>query len=278
MVIDCKQIKSKQIEALKAEFAELDKKPKLQIIVVGSLDASQVYVRNKKQLGEEVGVEVDVVHVPETITEAQLIELLDQANSDKSVDGLFVQLPVPEHISEEKIINRIAPEKDVDGFSFISSGKVMAGVDTMNPCTADAVITILNEVNVPIEGSNIVIAGRSNIVGKPLANLLINMGATVTVANSKTKNIKKLIDNADVFISAIGRAKHYDQSYFENRTDLTIIDVGINRDEHGKLCGDVDFTAVAPHVKAITPVPGGVGVLTVVHVMKNMLKAVNKEN
>ncbi len=278
MIIDCKEIKAKQIEELKTQFSKLEITPKLQIIVVGELHASQIYVRNKKQLGAEVGVDVDVIAVSEEISESELLSLIDKANSDQTIHGLFVQLPVPKHIREELIINRIAVEKDVDGFSFMSSGKVMAGVETMNPCTADAVITILNEIDHPIEGSNIVIAGRSNIVGKPLANLLINLGATVTVANSKTKDINKLIDNADVFVSAIGRAKHYDVSYFENRSDLTIIDVGINRDENGKLCGDVDTENVAPHVKAITPVPGGVGVLTVVHVMKNMLKAVTKEN
>lgn len=278
MIIDCKAIKNKQIDNLKTQFAQLDMIPKLQIIVVGSVDSSRVYVRNKKLLGEQVGVEVDVINVDEDISEAELLIMIDEANEDQSVHGLFVQLPVPDHISEEKIINSIDDTKDVDGFSFTSSGKVMAGVDTMNPCTADAVITILNEIEQPIEGSNILIAGRSNIVGKPLANLLINMGATVTVANSKTKNIKQLIDHADVFVSAIGRAKHYDATYFENRQDLTVIDVGINRDENGKLCGDIDTINVEPHVKAITPVPGGVGVLTVVHVMKNMLKAVTKEN
>lgn len=278
MIIDCKAIKAKQIEQLKASTAALNFTPKLQIIVVGENDASNVYVRNKQKLGEEVGIEVEVVRVLAETTESQLVKLLEDANQDPSIHGLFVQLPVPKHIDENTIINSIDAAKDVDGFSHISSGRVMAGLDTMNPCTADAVVTILNESNVPIEGSNIVIAGRSNIVGKPLANILINLGATVTVANSKTKDIKKLIDNADVFVSAIGRAKHFDPNFFEGRHDLTVIDVGINRDENGKLCGDVDTANVEPHVKAITSVPGGVGVLTVVHVMKNMLKAVTKEN
>lgn len=277
MIIDCKQIKADQIEVLKAEFKKLEIVPKLRIIVVGELDASKIYVRNKKLLGEEVGVEVEVINLPETITEAELLSALDEANSDQSIHGLFVQLPVPEHISEINIINSIDVTKDVDGFSFMSSGRVMAGLDTMNPCTADAVVTILEQTNTPIEGSNIVIAGRSNIVGKPLANMLINMGATVTVANSKTKNIGTFIENADIFISAIGRPKHFDSSYFTNSNNLTVIDVGINRDQNGKLCGDVDTENVEPLVKAITPVPGGVGVLTVVHVMKNMLKAVKKE-
>lgn len=278
MIIDCKKLKTKQIDYLKKEIETLERKPKLQIIVVGSLDASSIYVRNKKIVGDEIGVEVEVINVEDTISEQALIDLIEAGNTNDKVDGLFVQLPVPKHISEQVIINSIAPEKDVDGFSYVSSGKVMAGAKAMNPCTADAVVTILEEINEPIEGSNIVIAGRSNIVGKPLANMLINLGATVTVANSKTKDIKKLIDNADVFISAIGRANHFDQSYFVNRKDLTVIDVGINRDENGKLCGDVDTLNVEPHVKAITPVPGGVGVLTVVHVMKNMLKAMQKEN
>ncbi len=277
MIIDCKKIKADQIEVLKAEFKTLDIIPKLRIIVVGELDASKVYVRNKKLLGDEVGVEVEVINLPETTTETELLKTLDEANEDENVHGLFVQLPVPEHISEMKIINSIAVEKDVDGFSFMSSGRVMAGLETMNPCTADAIVTILRETNTQIEGSNIVIAGRSNIVGKPLANMLINMGATVTVANSKTKNIGKFIENADVFVSAIGRPKHFDSTYFENSKNLTVIDVGINRDQNGKLCGDIDTENVEQLVKAITPVPGGVGVLTVVHVMKNMLKAVKKE-
>lgn len=278
MIIDCKEIKANQIEQLKNQFKNLDLVPKLQIIVVGEVDSSAVYVRNKKKLGFEVGVDVEVINVEETISEAELLIMLEQANNDESIHGLFVQLPVPDHISEQKIINSIDVSKDVDGFSFNAGGKVMAGVDTMNPCTADAVVTILEQIQQPIEGSNIVIAGRSNIVGKPLANMLINRGATVTVANSKTKDIKSFIDNADVFISAIGRPKHYDSSYFENKQDLVVIDVGINRDQDGKLCGDVDTENVEPLVKAITPVPGGVGVLTVVHVMKNMLKAVTKEN
>lgn len=278
MIIDCKTIKTKLIENIKTDVNELTITPKLQIIVVGNVDSSRIYVRNKKMLGEEVGIDVEVINVEEDITEAELLMMIDEANDDNRIHGLFVQLPIPDHISEEKVINSISEEKDVDGFSFMSSGKVMAGVETMNPCTADAVITILNEIDHPIEGSNIVIAGRSNIVGKPLANLLINLGATVTVANSKTKDIKSLIDNADVFVSAIGRPNFYGVDYFENRQDLTIIDVGINRDENGKLCGDVNTQAVEPHVKAITPVPGGVGVLTVAHVMKNMIKAVTKEN
>lgn len=277
MIIDCKQIKANQIEELKAQFKQLDFTPKLQIIVVGSVDSSTIYVRNKKLLGEEVGVEVEVINVDDDITEAELLIMIDDANADVAVHGVFVQLPVPAHINEDNIINSIDVEKDVDGFSFMASGKVMAGVPTMNPCTAEAVVTILDNINHQIEGSNIVIAGRSNIVGKPLANMLINRGATVTVANSKTKDIQSFIANADVFISAIGRPKHYDESYFKNKQDLVVIDVGINRDENGKLCGDVDTVNVEPLVKAITPVPGGVGVLTVVHVMKNMLKAVTKE-
>ncbi len=278
MIIECKQIKQKQTNILKQAFSTLGLTAKLKIIVVGEVDSSSVYVRNKVKYGEEVGVIVEVVNVEQTISEVDLIKLINEANNDDTVHGLFVQLPVPDHISEINIINAISPQKDVDGFSYVASGKVMAGVDTMNPCTADAIITILNESNINLLGANVVIAGRSNIVGKPLANMLINKGATVTVANSKTKNIKTFIENADVFISAIGKPKYFDQSYFINSSNLTVIDVGINRDQNGKLCGDVDTENVEKLVKAITPVPGGVGVLTVVHVMKNMLKAITKEN
>lgn len=278
MIIDCKKIKEEKIDYLKNEINNLNKKPKLLIIVVGDDYSSQVYVRNKKILGEQIGVEVEINNVDFDISEEQLIAKITEANNDDEVDGLFVQLPVPKHICEERIINAISPQKDIDGFSYISSGKLMAGTKAMNPCTADAVISILNSIDFEFEGSNVVIAGRSNIVGKPLANLLINLGATVTVANSKTKNIKKHISGADVFISAIGNANYFDETYFEGMNNLIAIDVGINRDENGKLCGDIKTNEVEKHVKAITSVPGGVGVLTVVHVMKNMLIAVKREN
>lgn len=278
MVIDCKQIKSRLIEEIKEEISQLKIDPKLQIIMVGKNDASDIYVRNKKNLGIEIGVDVEVISLPFDTSEQQLLETIDQINMDDSVHGLFVQLPVPSHISEQRIINQINPNKDVDGFCNVNTGKLVNGVDTMFPCTADAVITILNELKFEYYGANIVIAGRSNIVGKPLANMLINKGATVTVVNSKTKNIKQFIDSSDVFISAIGQPRFFTTDFFEDKEDLIVIDIGINRDEQGKLCGDIDFDNVKNKVGAITPVPGGVGVLTVTHVMRNMLKAITKEN
>ncbi len=278
MIIDCKAIKANEIKKLKTQFAKLENKPKLKIFMIGDNQASTVYVKNKVIVGEQVGVDVCVENLKTSISEEQLLAKIDEANEDPKISGLFVQLPVPKHISEDAIINRIASSKDVDGFSNVNSGKLMAGHKTLNPCTADAVISILENSNVELSGANVVVAGRSNIVGKPLANLLINKGATVTVCNSQTRDIKSFIDNADVFISAIGSANYFDQSYFSNSDNLTVIDVGINRNQEGKLCGDIDTLNVEPLVKQITSVPGGVGVLTVVHVMKNILKAVKKEN
>lgn len=279
MIIDCKQIKLDEIEKMKIEFSKLSFVPKLKIIMVGDNHASEIYVRNKRNTGLEVGIDVEVEVLNDKTSEQELLTMIDEANASKDIHGVFVQLPVPDHINEEQIINRIAPEKDVDGFCYVNTGKLVSGIETLRPCTAEAVLSILNSCKISLRGASVVIAGRSNIVGKPLANMLINEGATVTVANSATKNIQHYLENCDVFISAIGIANNWDAKYFdfENAKNMTVIDVGINRNDEGKLCGDVATSEVEPLVKQITSVPGGVGVLTVTHVMKNMLKAVNKE-
>lgn len=278
MIIDCKTIKQLMVDDLTTKINSLDILPLLQIIVIGENDASAIYVRNKRKFGEQIGAKVEVLYLDADVSEQYVLDTIEMYNQDCNVHGLFVQLPVPNHISEQKIINQISPEKDVDGFTNVTSGKLVNGQSAMYPCTADAVLTILDHIQFELMGANVVVAGRSNIVGKPLANLLINKGATVTVVNSKTKNIKQFIDSSDVFISAIGQPKFFDANYFEDKDELIVIDIGINRDENNKLCGDIDFENVEPIVGKITSVPGGVGVLTVTHVMKNLLKAVMKEN
>ncbi|MFV0246840.1 MAG: bifunctional 5,10-methylenetetrahydrofolate dehydrogenase/5,10-methenyltetrahydrofolate cyclohydrolase [Mycoplasmatales bacterium] len=272
MIIDCKEIKASKIEGLKERISKIDHIFTLNIIIVGSNDASSVYVNNKKKFASEIGIECDIVQLPDTIKEEELISKIEDINNDSNIDGLLVQLPLPEHIDESKIINLVEPTKDVDGFSDINMGKLVKNQPCLRPCTAEAVLQIIETTGIELYGKNVVIVGRSNIVGKPLANMLINLGCTVTVCNSKTKNIKDFIDTADIFVSAIGVAKYFDKSYFVDSKDLTVIDVGINRDENNKLCGDVDTLEVEPLVKNITPVPGGVGVLTVVNVTENLIK------
>ncbi len=266
-----KEVKDTLTENLKAQVSALKTKPNLKIIVVGDNPASAVYVRNKVKYGEEVGVNISVDELDTNTSEEQLLALIKAYNEDDAIHGLFAQLPLPDHIDEKKVIELINPKKDVDGFSKTQIGNLFLGEEGLYPCTVEGIIDMLDYYNIDIVGKNVVIVGRSNIVGKPLALRLINMGATVSVCNSKTKDIKKYIDLADIFIPAIGQAKFFDESYFEDKSDLTVIDVGINRDENNKLCGDVNYENVAQLVKNITPVPGGVGVLTVVNVIKNLI-------
>ncbi len=274
MILDGKIVRESIIENLKQEINNLENKPTLKIIVVGDNKASEVYVRNKVKFCSNLNLNVSVDKLEETITEEELLEILNKYNNDETINGLFTQLPLPSHISEQKVIETIDPKKDVDGFSKFQIGNLFLNEEGLYPCTVEAIIDIFDYYNINVSGQNITIVGRSNIVGKPLALRLINMGATVTVCNSKTKDIKSFIDNSDIFISAIGSPKYFTKDYFKDNKDLTIIDVGINRDENNKLCGDVDFSEVSPLVNNITPVPGGVGVLTVTNVCKNLIKTI----
>ncbi len=272
-------VKEFKKEELINKVTKMTIKPKLTIIMVGESKASQIYVRNKITFAKEVGIVTNLIHLKENTTEVEMLKIINQENNDDSTNGLFVQFPIPNHINQEKIIEAIAPHKDVDGFTYDNIGKLFIGNDDgLLPCTVAGIIDILDFYKVPIATKNIVIVGRSNIVGKPLALNLINQGATVTVCNSKTKNIKTFIQSADIFISAIGVAKFFTSDYFENKKDLVIIDVGMNRDEDAKLCGDVDCLNVEHNVAAITPVPGGVGVMTVVRVISNVIKATELKN
>ena len=273
MIINCKEIREKEIAKIKETYKG---GCKVVFIQIGENPASNVYVRNKINLCKEVGIEVKHIQGDEETSQEALINSIKRFNLDKDIHGIMVQLPLPEHISEEAVINAIAPEKDIDGFTTINKGKLMIGdKDAIVPCTPKGIMTILEHENIDLQGKNVVIAGRSNIVGKPLANLMINAGATVTVCNSKTDEIilNCLIASSDIFISAIGKANHFNKNTFEfYRLDNTIaIDVGINRDNEGKLCGDID-KELYDEFKAVTSVPGGVGVMTVLEVIKNSIE------
>ena len=278
MIINCKEIREKEISKIKETYKG---GCKVVFIQIGENPASNVYVRNKINLCKEVGIEVKHIQGDEETSQEALINSIKRFNLDKDIHGIMVQLPLPEHISEEAVINAIAPEKDIDGFTTINKGKLMIGdKDAIIPCTPKGIITILEHENVDLQGKNVVIVGRSNIVGKPLANLMINAGATVTVCNSKTDRefLTDLIFNADIFISAIGKANYFNEKFFlDNRMlpkyleDTIAIDVGINRDKEGKLCGDIS-KELYDEFKAVTSVPGGVGVMTVLEVIKNSIE------
>ena len=273
MIINCKEIREKEIAKIKETYKG---GCKVVFIQIGENPASNVYVRNKINLCKEVGIEVKHIQGDEETSQEALINSIKRFNLDKDIHGIMVQLPLPEHISEEAVINAIAPEKDIDGFTTINKGKLMIGdKDAIIPCTPKGIMTILEHQGIDLNGKLVTIVGRSNIVGKPLAQLMINEGATVTVCNSKTDKIilNCLIASSDIFISAIGKANHFNKNTFEfYRLDNTIaIDVGINRDEEGKLCGDID-KELYEEFKDVTSVPGGVGVMTVLEVIKNSIE------
>jgi methylenetetrahydrofolate dehydrogenase (NADP+)/methenyltetrahydrofolate cyclohydrolase len=272
-IIDGKLI-SKQIkDELKEEVAGLKEKGCdicLAVIQVGNDPASSVYVGNKKKACEYIGIKSLAYELPEETTETELIELIEKLNADDSVNGILVQLPVPKHINEEKIINTISPSKDVDGFHPASVGALSIGQKGFVSCTPAGIIQLLKRSNIDIAGKDCVVIGRSNIVGKPMAMLLLRENGTVTVCHSKTKNLKEVCKRADILVVAIGRPKMIDADYVKE--GAVVIDVGIHRMENGKLCGDVDYESVEPYVSAITPVPGGVGPMTIAMLMNNCVE------
>ena len=273
MIINCKEIREKEIAKIKETYKG---GCKVVFIQIGENPASNVYVRNKINLCKEVGIEVKHIQGDKETSQEALINSIKRFNLDKDIHGIMVQLPLPEHISEEAVINAIAPEKDIDGFTTINKGKLMIGdKDAIIPCTPKGIMTILEHKNIDLQGKNVVIVGRSNIVGKPLANLMINAGATVTVCNSKTdiERIATSIVTSDIFVSAIGQENYFNKAFFQwlELSEVIAIDVGINRDEEGKLCGDID-KELYDEFKAVTSVPGGVGVMTVLEVIKNSIE------
>lgn len=273
-VIDGKHVAGVLRESIKLETKALKstgKTPNLTVIIVGENPASQSYVRSKKKMATEVGFESDTIELPETITEAELLTQIEKLNSDANVNGILVQLPLPTHIDEQTVIGRIAVEKDVDGFHPEQVGGLSIGLDTLEPCTPAGIIELLKYYNIEVSGKNAVVIGRSNIVGKPIASLLLRLDATVTITHSRTKNLADITRAADIIIVAIGKP-HFLTSDMV-KTGAVVIDVGINRNKEGKLVGDVDYEGVREKASYITPVPGGVGPMTIAMLLSNTLKA-----
>ena len=250
--------------------------PGLAVILVGENPASKVYVANKKKACEELGIKSFEFKLPEQTTEEELISLVKKLNEDSEVNGILCQLPLPSHLDESTVINTIVPEKDVDAFHPVNVGKIMIGDFDFLPCTPAGIMEMLAYMNIDICGKECVVIGRSNIVGKPMAMLLLHKNATVTVCHSKTKNLKAVTSRADVLVSAVGRAGFVTADMVKE--GAVVIDVGMNRNAENKLCGDVDFEAVKEKCSAITPVPGGVGPMTIAMLMQNTLTSAKKQN
>lgn len=273
-VIDGKKISAEIKDELKVNVTKLKEEGKnvaLAVIQVGSDPASSVYVGNKKKACAYIGIESLSYELEEQTTEEELLHLIDKLNNDDKVNGILVQLPLPKHIDENKVIQAISPKKDVDGFHMQNVGALCVGGDGYVSCTPLGIIELLKRSGISIEGKNCVVLGRSNIVGKPMSLLLLRENGTVTICHSKTQDIKSITRQADILIVAIGKPKFVDETFIKE--GAVVIDVGIHRNEENKLCGDVDFDRVAPHTSAITPVPGGVGPMTIAMLMNNCVKA-----
>lgn len=273
-IINGKEIAQTIKDEMRLEVENLKQNGKsccLAVIQVGNDPASSVYVSNKKKACEYIGIDSLSFELPEETTEEELLQVIDKLNMDEAVHGILCQLPLPRHINEKTILNRISPKKDVDGFHPQNVGALVVGDFGFVSCTPAGIIELLKRSNVEIEGKNCVVIGRSNIVGKPMALLMLRENATVTICHSKTKNLKEICKEADILIVAIGKPKYITKDYVKE--GAVVIDVGIHRDENNKLCGDVDFNDVEPLCSAITPVPGGVGPMTICMLMKNCLEA-----
>ena len=278
-ILDGKITSKKIKEYLKKEVDILKEKginPKLAVILVGEDKASKVYVKNKSKSCEQVGVEFEEYLFEETITQEELINKIEELNNDKTVTGILLQSPIPRHLNEQEAFNAISPEKDVDGFNAINVGNLSLGKECFVSCTPYGIIKMLEEYKIDLEGKHAVIIGRSNIVGKPMAQCLLEKNATVTICHSKTKNLQNITKQADVLIVAMGKPKFITEEYVKE--GAIVIDVGINRLDDGKICGDVDFESVEPITSYITPVPGGVGPMTIAMLMNNVVKAAKNEN
>lgn len=274
-ILDGKAVSQRVKNALKEETEKFVEKygikPGLAVVIVGDDPASRVYVNSKKKACAEIGYYSEEHALPESTTEDELLSLVEKLNGDEKIHGILVQLPLPKHIDEEKIINAINPKKDVDAFHPVNVGKIMIGNFDFLPCTPAGVMELIDEAGIDLTGKNCVVVGRSNIVGKPQAMLLLHKNATVTICHSKTKNIKEITKNADVLVAAVGRAQMFDGDYIKD--GAVVIDVGMNRLENKKLVGDVDFESAEKKASCITPVPGGVGPMTIAMLMKNTLTA-----
>ena len=273
-IIDGKKISSEVRAEIKQKTEALKEKgitPGLAVILVGEDPASQVYVRNKKKACEEVGFLSRVYELPKETKPEELLSLIRDLNADPAIHGILVQLPLPPQFDSDQVVNTIAPEKDVDAFHPLNVGKLMLGKPEFLPCTPAGIMVLLKRSGIDPAGKNCVVIGRSNIVGKPMAMLLLHANATVTVCHSRTQNLPEITRRADILISAVGKAGFVTADMV--KPSAVVIDVGMNRNAEGKLCGDVDFSAVEPLASAITPVPGGVGPMTITMLLQNTLTA-----
>ena len=274
-IIDGKQISldiKNELKEKVAKYKEQGIEITLVVVKVGNDPASAVYVSNKEKACEYVGINSKTLALPEETTEEELLNVVKELNEDKNVNGILVQLPLPKHIDESKVLLTIDSTKDVDGFHPVNVGKMVIGEDTFLPCTPAGIIEMIKRTDIDIEGKECVVIGRSNIVGKPMAMLMLKENATVTIAHSRTKDLKEVTKRADIIVAAIGKAKFVTADYVKE--GAVVIDVGMDRDENGKLCGDVDFESVSKVASAITPVPGGVGPMTVTMLLVNCLRSV----
>lgn len=270
MILDGKIIKKELLENLKEEVKNLSEKPKLIVVQVGNNEASNIYIKQKTKMCEYIGYNSEHIKLPENITTNEIVQLIKKYNLDEEVNGILVQMPLPNHIDAKIIQNSINPLKDVDGLSDLNNGRLMHKKDALYPCTPSGIIEILKKYNIKIEGKDIVIVGRSDLVGKPLANMLINENATVTICHSKTNNLSAHTKRADILIVATGRPKMITEEMVKEQA--VVIDVGITKVDD-KLYGDVDFEQIKNKASYITPVPGGIGPMTVTFLAKNILKA-----
>lgn len=279
-IISGKEVAKSIKEELKVEIAGLKEQgivPGLSVILVGDDPASHSYVKGKEKASIEVGIKSEVIRSENTITQEELLAEIKRLNEDESVHGILVQLPLPKHIDEDAVINAIDPNKDVDGFHPVNVGKLMIGEDAYLPCTPAGIIELIKRTGTEIKGKHAVVVGRSNIVGKPVSILLLREHATVTICHSRTKNLEEITKQADILIAAVGRAEMLTEEHVS--PDTIVIDVGVNRhEETKKLVGDVDFEGVSKIASFITPVPGGVGPMTITMLMKNTVEAAKKIN
>ncbi|MHC5227011.1 bifunctional methylenetetrahydrofolate dehydrogenase/methenyltetrahydrofolate cyclohydrolase [Enterococcus sp. LJL99] len=276
-LINGRELADKMQLEIKNEVEELTKsgiRPGLVVLLVGENPASQTYVKNKDLAAEKIGIHSVVDRLPETITEAELLAIIEKYNQDPAFHGILVQLPLPKHIDEDKVLTAIDPNKDVDGFHPMNLGHLFVGNPTMIPCTPYGVMKMFEAYDISLEGKNAVVIGRSNIVGKPMAHLMMMENATVTIAHSRTKNLPELAREADILVVAIGRGHFVTKEFV--KPGAVVIDVGMNRDENGKLIGDVKFDEVAEIASYITPVPKGVGPMTITMLMYQTVQAAKK--
>ena len=273
-IINGKEISAAIREEIKAGVQGMSVRPGLAVVLVGDDPASAVYVRNKSKACAEVGIDSEVYRLPEETGREQLLGLIEQLNQSPLIHGILVQLPLPKHLDPEEVIMAIDPAKDVDAFHPVNVGKIMIGNYDFLPCTPAGVMELLHRSGIEVSGKECVVIGRSNIVGKPQAMLLLHENATVTVCHSKTRDLPSVCRRADILVSAVGKAKFVTADMVRN--GAVVIDVGMNRDENGKLCGDVDFEPVSEKASYITPVPGGVGPMTITMLLKNTVTAAKR--